>query len=226
VNVLVVAAHPDDEVLGAGGTMARLSAEGNKLAVLILGEGITSRDDGLRSPTSVTVDELLDQSRAAAAVLGVHDVKHAKMPDNRFDSVDLLSIVKLIEAEVQRVEPTLVLTQHGGDVNIDHHLTYRAVLAATRPVSRHPVRSVLAFEVGSSTEWAFQTLAPRFAPQVFFDISATLDAKLEALSRYTSEVRPFPHPRSAESVTAQARRWGSAAGVMAAEAFQVVREIR
>lgn len=223
MNALVVAAHPDDEVLGAGGTMARLTRDGHAVSVLILGEGVTSRT----TDTPVGgVDDLRGESIAAAGLLGVDDVVHAGLPDNRFDSVDLLSIVKVVEAQIERVQPTLVFTQHGGDVNVDHHLTYRAVLAATRPVPSHPVRSVLAFEVGSSTEWAFDSLAPAFEPQVFYDISTTLDTKLAALGAYASEVRPFPHPRSPESVTAQARRRGTSVGVEAAEAFRLVREIR
>jgi LmbE family N-acetylglucosaminyl deacetylase len=223
VTALVVAAHPDDEVLGAGGTMARLTREGHAVSVLVLGEGVTSRT---AAPAGATVDDLYGESLAAAKLLGVDDVVHAGLPDNRFDSVDLLAIVKLVEAQIERVEPTIVFTQHGGDVNIDHHLTYRAVLAATRPVPSHPVRTVLAFEVGSSTEWAFQSLSPTFEPQVFYDISTTLDAKLAALAAYSSEVRPFPHPRSLDSVTAQARRRGTTVGVEAAEAFQLVREVR
>lgn len=223
MSALVVAAHPDDEVLGVGGTVARLTRAGHAVSMLILGEGVTSRTT---EPAGATVGDLQGESLAAARLLGVEDVVHAGLPDNRFDSVDLLSIVKLVEAQIDRVQPTIVFTQHGGDVNVDHHLTYRAVLAATRPVPSHPVRSVLAFEVGSSTEWAFRSLSPAFEPQVFYDITTTLDAKLAAFAAYASEVRPYPHPRSLESVTAQARRRGTTVGVEAAEAFQVVREVR
>jgi len=225
VNVLVVAAHPDDEVLGAGGTIARLTAGGSAVNILILGEGVTSRAQD-PATESDSLAHLHAASRAAADVLGASSLELAGLPDNRFDSIDLLDIVKLVESAIDGTRPELVLTQHGGDVNIDHHLTFRAVLAATRPVPDHPVRSVLAFEVGSSTEWAFGTLTPAFRPQVFFDISATLETKMRALDAYGAELRPFPHPRSPESVEAQARRWGSGVGVAAAEAFQVIREVR
>ncbi len=226
MNVLVVAAHPDDEVLGAAGTMARLADEGHEVAVLILGEGATSRAATRAEGSAAEVDALASHSRTAAAELGVTDVEHAGLPDNRFDHVDLLDVVKVVEGAIGRTRPTLVFTQHGGDVNIDHKVTFAAVMAATRPVPGSGVRSVLAFEVGSSTEWAFGTFAPVFHPTVFYDITATLDRKLAAMAAYPDEVRPFPHPRSAESLVAQARRWGSTIGVEAAEAFQLVRELR
>lgn len=222
MNVLTIAAHPDDEVLGAGGTMAALAGRDHRVSVLILGEGATSRPTG----TSEDVDALRVASREAASVLGVEEVRHGQLPDNRFDSRDLLDIVQIVEAELARVEPEVVLTQHGGDVNVDHQRTFQAVLAATRPLPGSSLRSVLSFEVGSSTEWAFGHLAPVFTPTVFWDVSETLDLKLAALQCYASELRPFPHPRSPESVTAQARRWGSTVGVAAAEAFRVVWERR
>lgn len=222
MNVLIVAAHPDDEVLGAGGTMAALARAGHSVSILILGEGATSRAAGGKDE----VRALMAASQRAAASLGAKDVRHAGLPDNRFDSVDLLDIVRLVEAELERTQPEMVFTQHGGDVNIDHERTFRAVLAATRPIPGSQVRSVLSFEVGSSTEWAFGAFTPTFTPNVFWDISETLPAKIEALEAYASELRPYPHPRSVASVTAQAQRWGTGVGVVAAEAFRVVWERR
>ena len=153
------------------------------------------------------------------------DVVRACLPDNRFDSVDLLDVVRLVEAEIARVRPTLVLTHHHGDVNVDHRVTHEAVLAATRPVPGGTVATVLAFEVPSSTEWGFSA-ATAFSPTVFVDVADTLQDKLDALSEYGSEMREFPHPRSAEAVRALATWRGATAGVAAAEAFQVVRAIR
>lgn len=226
MNVLVVAAHPDDEVLGAAGTIARLTDEGHEVAIVILGEGATSRAPTRVEAAAPAVEALAGHSHAAAAILGVEDVAHLGLPDNRFDSLDLLDVVKLVEAAIDRVHPAVVLTQHGGDVNVDHKVTFAAVMAATRPVPGNDVTSVLAFEVGSSTEWAFGTFAPVFHPTVFYDITTTLDRKLAAMAAYPDEQRPFPHPRSPESLTAQARRWGTTIGVDAAEAFQLVRERR
>jgi LmbE family N-acetylglucosaminyl deacetylase len=226
MSVLVVAAHPDDEVLGCGGTMARLAQEGEDVDVLILGEGATSRSATAAEADRHEVEALRVASREAADVLGVRDVVHGGLPDNRFDSVDLLDVVKLIEGELAERQPFTVYTQHGGDVNVDHRSTFAAVLAATRPVPGHSVREVLAFEVASSSEWAFATLAPAFQPSVFVDVTDHLDTKLEALGCYGTELRPFPHPRSLEGVRALATRHGTAVGTAAAEAFQPVRVIR
>jgi LmbE family N-acetylglucosaminyl deacetylase len=124
------------------------------------------------------------------------------------------------------VNPEIVFTQHGGDLNQDHVLTYRAALTATRPVPGSRVRRVLAYEVGSSTEWSFQRFEPVFRPSAFFDIAPFLERKVAAMEVYESEARPFPHPRSPEALRSAAKRWGSVAGVHAAEAFEVVREIQ
>ncbi|MCX7047840.1 MAG: PIG-L family deacetylase, partial [Candidatus Sumerlaeota bacterium] len=120
----------------------------------------------------------------------------------------------------------VVFTQHGGDLNVDHSQTFRATLTATRTMAGCPVKTVYAYEVASSTEWAFQKLSPVFHPNVFFDISHTLEKKIKAMRVYESEARAFPHPRSSEALRAIAIRWGSVSGLGAAEAFELVREIR
>jgi len=225
VTALVVAAHPDDEVLGCGGTIARLAAAGEDVVVAILGEGMTSRR-GADAPVGDDVDRLHAVSTAVGELLGAREVITHRLPDNRFDSVALLDIVHVVEDVVERVQPTVVYCQHGGDLNVDHQLVYRAVLAATRPQPGHPTREVLSFEVASSTEWAFGRLAPVFEPNVFVDVSAHLDRKLEAMAMYETELRRYPHPRSLEALRHAARRWGAVVGVEAAEAFQLVRSVR
>lgn len=226
MTVLVVAAHPDDEVLGAGATMARLAAQGRGVAVLLLGEGATSRVENRAEADRSQVGALIASSRRAAEILGVTAPVHGGLPDNRFDSVDLLDVVKLIEAEVERVEPSLVLTHHCGDLNVDHQITARATLAATRPQPGHCVRTVMSFEVASATEWSFGAIEPPFEPTVFVDVTETLDRKLEALRAYEQELRPFPHPRSIEGIISLARTRGATAGVDAAEAFRLLRSVR
>jgi len=226
VTTLVVAAHPDDEVLGCGGTIARLAAAGEDVHIMILGEGLTSRSSERAAADPADLDRLAGDSRQAANILGARSVELCGLADNRFDTIALLDIVKLVEAAIDRVGPRVVYSQHGGDLNVDHQLTFRAVLAATRPLPGSVVCEVLAFEVGSSTEWAFQRFAPAFRPSVFVDVSATIDCKVDALNAYAGETRAFPHPRSPESIRAQAARWGSTAGVMAAEAFELIRMVR
>lgn len=222
---LVIAAHPDDEVLGCGGTIARLAKEGSEVSVAILGEGITSRYRDPESADRSAVTKLKARCEQVAGLLGVKQLETCSLPDNRFDTIPLLDIVKIVEALVDRFRPRVIYTHHGSDLNIDHAIVHRAVLTALRPMSGYPVSEIYAFEVPSSTEWAFQQFQPAFSPNVFIDISKTLDTKIKALEAYESEIRCFPHPRSAEALCAIARRWGSVAGLQAAEALQLIRLI-
>ncbi len=225
-RVLVVAAHPDDEVIGCGATIARLSREGNEVYIAILGEGATSRCEKGEKADLKAVEQLREASRQAASLLGAKDLFMRSLPDNMFDTVPLLDVVKMVEDLVKRIQPQVIYTHHGGDLNIDHAITSRAVLTATRPTAGCPVRELLMFEAPSATEWTFQQLEPVFHPTIFMDVEETIDAKIKAMELYKAEVRPFPHPRSADGLRAIARRWGSVAGVEYAEAFELVRAIR
>jgi LmbE family N-acetylglucosaminyl deacetylase len=224
--ILVIAAHPDDEVLGCGGTAARLANEGRDVFFAIMGEGITSRHQQRDAADGRQLNQLKQHAHAAAKKVGVKDVFLDQLPDNRLDTVPLLEVVKLIEDLVDRIKPEIIYTHHPGDLNIDHGVIHRAVLTATRPMAGQPVREIYAFEVPSSTEWAFQRLEPSFRPNVFVDITQTIDAKIAAMECYESEARRFPHPRSPEALRALATRWGSVVGCGAAEAFELVRSIR
>lgn len=222
MNVLCVAAHPDDEVLGAGGAISRHSDEQRNVHVCILSDGVTSRyDDG--DTTEAEVEQRRDNARRACAILGV-SVSFHDFPDNNFDAVPLLDIVKTIEAEVREHEPSLVYTHHYGDLNIDHELTCRATVTATRPLEGSSVNRVLAFETLSASEWAVPAPDTPFQPTSFVDISRHLEVKLEALSAYEEELRQPPHPRSVDTVRRNARVWGAKAGFEAAEPFEVLRE--
>lgn len=225
MNVLVIAAHPDDEVLGCGGTIARLAVEGAAVSIFILANGLTSRAgfDPVRDADQLRVHH--ERARRAGALLGAREVTFGGLPDQKLDTLPLLDVTQAIEREIARVRPEIVFTQHGGDLNMDHVIAFRATLTATRPMAGGVVKRVYAYEVGSSSEWAFQQFAPAFAPQVFFDITAQLEAKIAAMHIYESEARAFPHPRSPEALRAQAQRWGSTTGVMAAEAFACVRHL-
>jgi LmbE family N-acetylglucosaminyl deacetylase len=226
MNVLVVSAHPDDEVLGCGGAIARLVGEGDRLYLAVLGEGITSRYEHREKADSSLVDGIRGRCKEAAEILGAEDLFLFGLPDNRFDTVPFLDIVKKTEKLVARLSPTVIYTHHEGDLNIDHSITYRAVLTAARPVQGSGVRDIYTFEIPSSTDWAFRQCEQVFRPNVFIDITKTLDTKIKALSVYETEMRAFPHPRSPEAIQANARRWGSVVGCEAAEAFTLVRSIR
>lgn len=223
---LVIAAHPDDEVLGCGGTIARLAKDGHEVYIAILGEGITSRYNKREEVEKKFIEKLHAQSHEVGRYLSVKEVFLFSLPDNRFDTVPLLDIVKVVENLVDKLQPDIIYTHHGGDLNIDHQIVHRAVLTAARPVKNCRVKEIYAFEVPSSTEWAFHQFEPVFRPNVFVDITETLEIKLQAMRLYESEIRPFPHPRSLEALRAIACRWGSMVGLEAAEAFQLVRAIR
>jgi LmbE family N-acetylglucosaminyl deacetylase len=226
MRILVIAAHPDDEVLGCGGTIARLGREGHEIYVAILGEGITARYDHREQVNTSSVEALHARSRQVGEMLGAKDVFIHNLPDNRFDTVPLLDVIKIIEDLVARFTPKVIYTHHGGDLNIDHIAVHRAVLTATRPIPGQSVREIYAFEVPSSTEWSFQRFEPSFRANVFVDIAGTLHTKVQALALYETEARQFPHPRSPDALEAIARRWGSVVGCQAAEAFELIRAIR
>lgn len=224
-RVLVIAAHPDDEVLGCGGTIARLAAEGYQVFILILAEGLTSRAGFQRNKDQHLLELHHERAQKAGRLLSAQRVKLGGFPDQKMDAVPLLDITQAIEREIAEVQPHTIFTHHGGDLNLDHVIAFRATMTATRPVLGGIVKKLLAYEVPSSTEWAFQQFSPVFHPNVFVDISQTLEVKIQAMQLYESEARPFPHPRSPEVLRATAQHWGSVVGLPAAEAFQCVREI-
>jgi LmbE family N-acetylglucosaminyl deacetylase len=225
-SILVVVAHPDDEVFGCGGTIARLTKEMKDVYVAILGEGITSRFNKRELADKSELKTLQNSSKRVAELLGVKELFLYDLPDNRFDTIPLLDIVKIIEALIDKVKPSTIFTHHGGDLNIDHSIVHRATLTATRPIAGQSVKRVYAYEVPSSTEWAFGQFTKGFQANVFVDISVSLEKKIEAMEIYESEARSFPHPRSPEALRALAKRWGATAGLEAAEAFELIREIR
>jgi LmbE family N-acetylglucosaminyl deacetylase len=193
--------------------------------VAILGEGVTSRYAEREGADVALLDDLRADSRRAGETMGAAEVHLFGLPDNRFDTVAALDVVKVVEGLIEELEPELVFTQHGGDLNVDHGVVFRAVLAATRPMAGHPVKRVYGYEVASSTEWAFGQFEPVFRPNTFVDVSQTLETKVAAMECYRSERRAFPHPRSPDALRAAARRWGTTVGLEAAEAFQLVRSI-
>ena len=224
--ILVVAAHPDDEVLGCGASIYKWATAGEDVHVLILAEGITSRSISLESNTSsASLDELAKAARVASEILTVSSLALHDFPDNSMDTVRFLDIVKIVETAVNKLSPTVVVTHHAGDLNIDHRITHNAVITACRPLPDCCVQRILCFETPSATEWQSPGFNQPFTPNWFEDVSQTFDVKLTALGAYESEMRNWPHSRSIESVRHLARWRGAAVGVEAAEAFMLIRQI-
>jgi len=223
-TILVIASHPDDEVLGCGGTTARLTSEGNCVYTLILGEGVTSRDKKRdRTKRENEIAELRKQAENANKILGVKKLYAYDFPDNRFDTVPLLDIIKTIEKIKNSVKPDIVFTHHCGDLNIDHQITFKAVVTAFRPTKDESVKEIYSFEIPSSTEWNEPSFSTYFMPDYFVNINKSLEIKINALKEYETELRDFPHPRSLEAVEINAKHWGVKMGFEAAEAFKTIR---
>lgn len=224
MSVLCVAAHPDDEILGVGGTLTRHAEAGEDVHICILSDGVTSRYNE-ENAAQEEINQRRNRAREACETLGATVSLH-RFPDNSFDTVPLLDIVQTIEGEIQEHTPNIVYTHHYGDLNIDHELTCRATVTATRPLADSSVDRVLAYETLSASEWSVPDTSNSFQPTSFVDISSYLDVKLDALTVYENELRESPHPRTVETVRKNAEVWGAKAGLEAAEPFEVLREVR
>lgn len=220
-TVLVVAAHADDEALGCGGTIAKHVASGDHVHVVFVADGVTSRPGAGK-------DELVRRQQAtenARNILGISTTAFLDLPDNRLDSLPLLDIVQPLEAIISKRLPEIIYTHHYGDLNVDHRLVHQAVMTTCRPLPGNTVREILTFEVMSSTEWSSTGLTP-FLPNLFVDISAHMQTKLQAIEAYALEMRAPPHSRSAQHMQCLAQHRGSCVGINAAEAFMVMRALR
>ncbi len=226
-KILVVAAHPDDELLGCGGTIIEHIKKGDKVGMLIVSEGVTSRDEKRNYPKrKKEIKHLHSISKNIVKKMGVNFIKFFDFPDNRLDKINLIDIVKKIEKTINSFKPNIIYTHHGDDLNIDHELVTRAVLTAARPIPKHPVLKIYSFEVLSSTHWIEPTKRKAFVPNYFRDISNSLKEKIKYLGMYKGEMRKWPHARSLKSIKDLALFRGSSVGLKAAEAFQLIREIK
>jgi len=227
-KIMLVVAHPDDELLGCGATMHKLVREYNCIIhVVILGEGITSRSDS-RDVTKWEKELITHKNNILEAQksIGFSFVNTYSFPDNRFDSVPLLDIIKVIEKEKNTFQPEVIFTHHGGDLNIDHQRTFEAVITSTRPIKGELVNTIITFETPSGTEWRAASDPRHFLPNIFFEVSEKdIFAKIKGMESYESEKREYPHPRSPEALKIQAQRWGIAMGKGYVEAFQLIRSI-
>ena len=226
-TVAIFVAHPDDEVLGCGGTIAWHIAKGDKVYVIILAEGISSREDSRKEGnSSKQLNQLIKSARKAHDILGTNSIKFLNFPDNRMDSLDLLNIIKIVEKELEQIAPDTVYTHHVSDLNIDHQITNKAVITACRPYPNQAVKKIITFEVQSSTDWQQPNSNNNFAPNYYIDVSGYLTKKLKALEAYSLEMRPWPHSRSNKALKHLACWRGSTVGFKAAEAFQLIRELK
>ncbi|PHM48214.1 PIG-L deacetylase family protein [Xenorhabdus miraniensis] len=211
-KILVIAAHPDDEILGCGGTVALYRKMGIPVTSVIFCEG-----ESLRYANQNINMTLCSQN--AAKKLGVTDIRNLNFPDQRLDQFNLIEIVRPLEEIIKEIRPTIIYCQYGGDINYDHEILFKATLVAVRPVEKY-IKSVFTFDTASSTEWAY----PRtFIPDTWVDITSTLEIKLQAIACYISEIRDYPHPRSLEALKNRAYSWGNQMCLPAAEAFMTVR---
>jgi len=214
-NIVVFAAHPDDEVLGCSGTLSRHVDDGDSVSIIFMADGETSRN-------VVDLSNRRSLAYRSCEIIGCNKPEFIDYPDNRMDTIEFLDIVKKIEYFVNKYKPSIVYTHYQNDLNIDHKITYKATMTACRPQPNFCVKEIYSFEVLSSTEWSLSPVSA-FNPKKFVDISATLDRKLNAIDEYSDEMRDFPHARSKDAVLYLAKLRGSSIGVEAAEAFQVER---
>tara|TARA_B100000029_G_scaffold515196_1_gene621059 strand:- start:4100 stop:4807 length:708 start_codon:yes stop_codon:yes gene_type:complete len=234
MKILIVAAHPDDEVMGMGGTIKKLSKSGHDIKILFLSTGILARRPFSNDSSNKTittkflndmdthVKDLQRDAKNAAKILGIDKIEFFDFPDNEMDTVSNLHVTKTIENSIDEYKPSIVYSTPQYDVNVDHTALFQATLTATRPKKNYHVKKVISFEVISSTEWFFPA---QFSPNIFVDITKELQSKIKALKAYKNEIRKFPHPRSIISIEANARRWGSLSGFNYAEAFSLVRSL-
>jgi len=225
-RLLVVAAHPDDEVLGCGGTLAKAITHGAQVAVLFLGEGVSVRfpygeydSDEFKKQSAVRIEG----AKMALEFLGIKDVTfNLDRKCCQFDTYPLTTLVKEVQSHIERFKPTILFTHNNAEVNIDHGITYKAVENACRPTCPYVPKEIYTFEIVCSGSWSFDS---NFKPNVYVDISKFWDKKLKAWHCYQGEARPFPFPRSDTGLEALARYRGMACGVEKAEGFRLIRRV-
>jgi LmbE family N-acetylglucosaminyl deacetylase len=223
-RVLVVAAHPDDEVIGCGGTIFRHTDENDEVYILFMADGESSR--GKDEDYSLLIQERKQSALRSCSILKTNKPIFLDLPDNGMDAIPLLKVVKELECVIKEIRPNIIYTHHMGDLNIDHNITHQAVMTACRPYPETSIKEIYYFEVLSSTECNSPNITNTFIPNYYVDISSTIEHKLNAVNEYKSEMREYPHVRSVKSIENLSLYRGSSVGLYAAEAFMVGRIIK
>ncbi len=219
MNILILAAHADDETLGCGGAIARWVREGHRVHVLFFTDGV-----GSRGRNSAAAKVRRRAAQAAAKILGCSIAGYGNFPDNQLDRVPLLKLAQTVERVKRKVRPEAVYTHFWGDLNIDHRRVFEATLTAFRPQPGETCRAVRSFEVASATEWGSPAAAYR--PTAYVELTETdVETAVRAYGAYAQEVRADPHSRSVEAFLARRVVRGRECGVAWAEGFMVCREL-
>lgn len=220
MKVMVIAPHPDDEVLGCGGTIAKHASAKDEVHLCIVTEAYQPEwpEDEIKKRK----EEVLRVNR----ILGIRETHFLGFPTVKLDTIPQKELNDAITRIVDKVKPDMVYIPHRGDVNKDHRLVFDAAMVAARPKRTSTIKKVLSYETLSETEWGAPFAEDTFIPNVFVDISGTLPVKLKAMAEYRLELKQYPHPRSLEAISALAKLRGSSLGVEAAEAFMLIREVQ
>lgn len=223
-TVMVIAAHPDDEVLGLGGTIAKLADRGANIHLLILTDGSTSqyRND---PDLAEILHEKKNETEACAKILGIQTIIYGGFPDMKLDTIPHIILNQCIEQALNQYHPEIVFTHFWGDVNLDHQLAFHSTMVAVRPTKEQTVRELFCYRIPSSTEWSAPNETKAFSPNYFVDVSGYEKQKKKAIACYEKELREYPHPRSLQAVSEADTAAGLKVGLLQAEEFMIIRYI-
>lgn len=217
-KILILCAHPDDETLGLGGTIVMNSRRNHEIMVVFFTDGQSARDSSIKK-----IKKRQQNAKDACKILGIDKIEFLNYKDQLLDTIPVVELTKKIEHIIRKWSPEQIYTHYWGDTNQDHRKVFEASLIASRPHPKSEIKQIICYETPSSSEWTY--FAQGFTPNMFVKINETLEAKINALKKYESEVEEFPHPRSVESIINRSKFWGSSVGLNHAEAFISIRKI-
>jgi len=215
-KILVICAHPDDETLGLGGTLAVSSKKGDHVFIVFFTDGQFARDSTKRG-----IKYRKKNAKQACSILGVKKTEFLNYKDQTLDTIPVVELACKIENYIKKWNPEIIFTHFWGDINQDHRKLFEATIIATRPTSNSKIKQVICYETPSSTEWGFS----QFRPNYFVDIKGTINKKINAMKKYKNEIEKDPHPRSLKAIKNRSMYWGSSIGLSYAESFYIFREI-